>query len=65
MREAIMEQRNDAAGRVFLPLGEMTEVTLLLPARQAAALEAAATRRGLSVGQLLRQLVRTSLQETT
>jgi hypothetical protein len=37
---------------------EVAEVGLLLPGAQAAALERAARRRDLSVGQLLRRLVR-------
>ncbi len=38
--------------------GEVTELALLLPARQLAALDEAARRWGLTVGQLLRGLVR-------
>jgi hypothetical protein len=41
---------------------EMVELTLLLSAAQADALEAAAACRGLTVGQLLRRLVREVLQ---
>jgi hypothetical protein len=41
-----------------LPDVEMTELPLLLPAGQAAALGRTARRRGLTTGQMLRQLVR-------
>jgi hypothetical protein len=40
---------------------EVVELRLLLPTRQAAALEAAAHQRGLTVGQMIRRLLRDSL----
>lgn len=42
----------------------MVEMTLPLPVAQASALEAAAWRRGLTVGQTLRQLVRDFLDRS-
>jgi hypothetical protein len=44
-----------------LPDGEVAEVVLLLPSGQAASLERAAHRRGLTVGQLIRCLIRECL----
>jgi hypothetical protein len=41
--------------------GEVTEVSLLLPAGQVAALERSASSRGLTLGQLLRLLIRDHL----
>jgi hypothetical protein len=41
---------------------EVVEVGLLLPASEAAALEAAACRRGLTVGQAVRRLIRDFVQ---
>jgi hypothetical protein len=38
--------------------GEMVELSLLLPSRQAAALEMAAQEQGLTTGQMIRQLIR-------
>jgi hypothetical protein len=43
---------------VFPPNAGVAEVALLLPGGQAAALERAAHRRGLTVGQLIRRLIR-------
>jgi hypothetical protein len=43
---------------VARPEAEVAEVALLLPPGQAAALERAAHRRGLTVGQLIRCLIR-------
>jgi hypothetical protein len=44
------------------PDREVTEVPLLLPAWEAALLEEAARRRGLTVGRMLRRLVRDLLR---
>jgi hypothetical protein len=41
--------------------GDVSEIPLLLPGWEAVALEAEASRRGLSAGQLLRRLVRECL----
>jgi hypothetical protein len=43
--------------------GEVSELPLLLPAGDVLALEQEARRRGLTVGQLLRRLVRDFLRE--
>jgi hypothetical protein len=43
--------------------GEMAELPLLLPGRMAEALEAAASRRGLTVAQMVRRLIRAFLAE--
>jgi len=43
--------------------GGVVELALLLPARQAAALERAAHQQGLTIGQVLRRLVRDFLRE--
>jgi hypothetical protein len=51
----------DSAERVFFHDAEMTEMALLLAGRQAAALERMAHQRGLTVGQLLRRLIRDCL----
>jgi hypothetical protein len=45
--------------------GEMTELVLLLPGWQAAALERAAQQRGLTGGQLTRRLIATFLNDTS
>jgi hypothetical protein len=52
-----------AAGRGEgpFPPAEVVEVALLLPSGQAAALERVAHRRGLTLGQLVRRLVRDCL----
>jgi hypothetical protein len=42
----------------FFPEGEVVELALLLPAGQAAVLEAAARQRALTAAQLTRQLIR-------
>jgi hypothetical protein len=53
------------ADGVLIHLDEsMVELTLLLPVAQASALEAAAWRHGLTVGQTLRQLVRDFLDRS-
>jgi hypothetical protein len=55
---------NDGPGgaeRIFFHDAEMAEVALLLPSSQAAALERVARRRGLTVGQLVRHLIRDCL----
>ena len=44
-------------------LGEMAELTLLLPAWQAEALERVACAEGLTVGQLLRRLVNRTVSQ--
>jgi hypothetical protein len=44
--------------------GEMAEMLLLLPARQAAALERAARQRGLTSAQLTRRLIGAFLEKT-
>ena len=49
--------------RAALAGAEVVEVHLLLPARQASALEAAAHQQGLTTGQLIRRLVRGFLDE--
>jgi hypothetical protein len=51
---------NDAAAEGWhaLPDGAVTEVTFLLPAHQAAALDRMAFAEGLTVGHLLRRLIR-------
>jgi hypothetical protein len=41
-----------------LPAGEVVEIPLLLPDWQVCALEAAARRRGLTAGEMVRSLVR-------
>jgi hypothetical protein len=46
------------------PSGEVSELLLLMPAGDATALERAAGRRGLTVGQMLRLLVRDFLRES-
>jgi hypothetical protein len=49
-------------GSVWLD-DEMVELPLLLPGRQAEALEAAAHRRGLTVAQMIRRLIRAFLAD--
>jgi hypothetical protein len=63
-----MNRQNPAGGpdpRAGWPPAEggVVELALLLPARQAAALERAAHQQGLTVGQVLRRLVRDFLRE--
>jgi uncharacterized protein (UPF0212 family) len=56
LQPLVGEHRTDG---VLIHLDEsMVELMLLLPVAQASALEAAAWHRGLTVGQVLRQLVR-------
>jgi hypothetical protein len=56
------EHRTDA---VLIHQDEsMAELALLLPVAQASALETVAYRRGLTVGQMLRQLVRDFLDQS-
>jgi hypothetical protein len=53
--------RNNVPSRTeggFLPDAEVAEVTLLLPGGQAFALERVAHQRRLTVGQLIRRLIR-------
>ncbi len=45
-------------GERFAPPGEVVELSLLLPRWQAAELESAAQDRGLTTGQMVRQLIR-------
>jgi hypothetical protein len=51
-----------ASREVFCPDEDVAELSLLLPARQAQALVEAASRRGMSVAQLVRQLTREFLR---
>jgi hypothetical protein len=53
----------EAPGAQCSPDHEMLELVLLLPARQAFALERAARRQGRTAGQVLRRLVREFLAE--
>jgi hypothetical protein len=53
----------DTCGSPPPRIGEVLELPLLLPAGDASALERAAHRRGLTVGQMLRALVRDFLRE--
>jgi hypothetical protein len=52
------DQRSAPGERALFPDAEVAEVVLLLPARMADALERVAHRQGLTVGQLLRHLLR-------
>jgi len=53
----------EAEGPPGGPVQEMLELVLLLPARQALALEQAAQRQGRTIGQELRRLIREFLAE--
>ena len=44
------------------PMGEITEFSLLLPSTQARAVELAATRHGMTVGQFMRLMVKMHLE---
>jgi hypothetical protein len=55
------DARRSREGRACWPEEGVAELTLLLPARQAAELERLARSRGLTLGQLLRRLVRDHL----
>jgi hypothetical protein len=65
LRLSLADFENSAGVRERTPFpdGEMAEVALLLPAGQAAALEAAARRRGLTTAQLVRQIIRAFLDQ--
>jgi hypothetical protein len=53
-----------AAPEPFLDEGDVAEMPLLIPAAQAAALEGAAHRRGVTAAQLVRRLVQDFLITT-
>jgi hypothetical protein len=54
----VIERRNAAKDECAFPAGDVVELGLLFPAETVAALESAARRRGLTLGEMLRQLVR-------
>ncbi len=53
----------DTEGDHFQTLPDVVELELLLPVRMVADLESVARRRGLSMGQMMRRLVRDFLAE--
>jgi hypothetical protein len=57
-----MAARN--GGGAAPPAGEVTEVNLLLTVRQAAVLETMAWQRGVTVGQLVRCIIRAFLSRS-
>jgi hypothetical protein len=61
--ETVLDPSANLGPRGTDAIAEVTELPLLLPSGEASALEQAARRRGLTVGQMLRQLVREFLHE--
>jgi hypothetical protein len=61
---SVVPENSGTAGILSHPAGEVVELALLLPAGQAAALEAAAGQQGLAVGPLLRGLIRDFLEQS-
>jgi len=57
------EKPPDTEGDLLRTFPDVVEMEVLLPARLAIALEPAARRRGLSMGQMMHQLVRDFLAE--
>jgi hypothetical protein len=57
----VLNNGSGSTERVLSHDAEMAEVALLLPSRQATALERVARRQGLTVGQLIRCLIRDCL----
>jgi hypothetical protein len=54
----VVEHSPGSTESIFFPDADMAEVALLLPSREAADLERVAQRQGLTVGQLVRRLIR-------
>jgi hypothetical protein len=53
----VIERRSAAKDEDAFPAGDVVELGLLIPIETVAALESAARRRGLTLGEMLRRLV--------